>query len=444
MKSMLLGVMMIVLSSCGENGIDLESLVGSGSSCPSKVSNKDLTNFVDENWGQKFINYNSAASSVTGHVITSKCEVVFALDTGSGTYALTRYKSDMTLDTRFGSNGFVAGDIGIASGTLRGGINIDKNDNFFLGFEATLGATNKDFVVLKLKSSGTKDTSFGTEGLVSVDYSNSQDRIAGAIPLPSGKVLVHGQIGAHVGMIRLLSDGSIDTTYGTAGKQAVRPTGATNGTSYSQLVGSDGIYLIGLSAGGGSGYRCMVGKVDFNGEVITTWGTDGFVETDNNIGAGGEFDACYRAKLDSAGNLFVFGESESGGIIVKIDSSGALDNSFGGDGVVYNLIAGTGNYARSGYILSSGKILSISSATAWGSNIGITVLNTDGSLDTSFSPTLNDAAFTEQTPGQLILNVGANDLSYTSGVFEADGQIYLYFTTNANAFNEQVIYRLNI
>lgn len=418
----------------------------------------DLLSFVDQSFGVNgnyYLNYNSANSTYAGYVITSNNKLIILFDRGAGDYALVRFKNNLELDTTFGTDGWVAGSTGIVSGTpinLRGRISIDSNDNLYIGIEATPGVTSRDLMVLKLRSNGSVDPTFGTAGIATIDYNGADDRIAAITPLSNGNILVTGQVVnaglVRMGAVKLDANGSINAAYGTAGKQEFIPAGSTWSTTYRSMVNSDGIYLVGGSISAARGFSCSVAKLDLNGEIDPTFGTGGYVIADHDPLSAGGFDICYRIITDSTGNIYAFGESDNGAIVVKITPAGALSPDFSAGspttGVAYFTVNSAQDWAHHGAILDNGSIVAIGSATSWGADLGLTVLNTDGSVDTGYNPTLNDASFSSPGGGQFVRDLGASDDIDAGDSFTANGQYYQILTTNQNGFKETVITRLNI
>ena len=81
----------------------------------------------------------------------------------AGIPLLTRYNSDGTLDTTFGTNGIVTNS-GINQGK---GVVIQTDGKILVAGNPNVGRLNSDFWVARLNSNGSLDTSFGTNGIAS-------------------------------------------------------------------------------------------------------------------------------------------------------------------------------------------------------------------------------------------------------------------------------------
>lgn len=78
-------------------------------------------------------------------------------------------------------------------------------------------------VVARLMPNGTPDGGFGTNGVETIDFGTLADIVGGAVLQPDGKIVVAGysQSDEDVAVVRLNANGSLDATFGTAGKAKV-------------------------------------------------------------------------------------------------------------------------------------------------------------------------------------------------------------------------------
>ncbi|MGQ0557831.1 MAG: hypothetical protein ACT4PN_18020, partial [Nitrospiraceae bacterium] len=145
--------------------------------------------------------------------------------------AVARFDTTGQLDQTFGTNGIRRLDLstGTVSGTaFRGdtvwGLTLLPGDSLLI-VEGKLaegaGRTDTDYAVMKLTSNGTVDTTFGTNGLVTLDIGTGNDNPRTAIIQPDGKIVVSGHT-SDAGVIttvlfRLLPDGQFDSTFGRDG-----------------------------------------------------------------------------------------------------------------------------------------------------------------------------------------------------------------------------------
>jgi uncharacterized delta-60 repeat protein len=145
--------------------------------------------------------------------------------------AVARFDTTGQLDPTFGANGITRLDLstGTVSGTaFRGdtvwGLTLLPGDNLLVvGGKLADGPdrTDIDYAVVKLTASGAADTTFGTNGLVTLDIGTGSDNPRTAIVQPDGKIVVSGHT-SDAGVIttvlfRLLPNGQFDSTFGRNG-----------------------------------------------------------------------------------------------------------------------------------------------------------------------------------------------------------------------------------
>jgi uncharacterized delta-60 repeat protein len=145
--------------------------------------------------------------------------------------AVARFDATGQLDPTFGTNGVTRLDlsIGTTDGTaFRGdtgwGLTLLSGDDLLVvGGKLAEGAerTDIDYAVVKLTATGIKDTTFGTNGVVTLDIGKGNDSPRTALVQPDGKIVVSGHT-SNAGVVttvlfRLLSDGHFDPSFGQDG-----------------------------------------------------------------------------------------------------------------------------------------------------------------------------------------------------------------------------------
>jgi uncharacterized delta-60 repeat protein len=140
-------------------------------------------------------------------------------NSGNDRFALVRYLADGTLDSSFGTGGVV---------TTHFGHGHDVANELALQADGKLVAagyafngTKRNFAVVRYTSAGALDTSFGTGGLVSVPLRSGRDEAYALKLLPDGRMVLAGRSfgGTYhdFGLVMLLPDGTLDTTFGGTG-----------------------------------------------------------------------------------------------------------------------------------------------------------------------------------------------------------------------------------
>ncbi|MFN6475925.1 DUF4347 domain-containing protein, partial [Nostoc sp. DedQUE07] len=131
-----------------------------------------------------------------------------------GHEVITAYASilSVVLDPSFDSDGKVTTDIGTNTSDIARSIVIQDDGKILVA-----GVSNNNFAVVRYNSNGSLDTNFDSDGKVTTDFGNTD--IAYSIALQDdGKILVAGASSSNFAVVRYNSNGSLDTSFGTAGK----------------------------------------------------------------------------------------------------------------------------------------------------------------------------------------------------------------------------------
>jgi uncharacterized delta-60 repeat protein len=183
--------------------------------------------------------------------LQSSGDIVVAVGIGGVDSGLVRYLPNGTRDTTFGNGGFAAlPDVGIAS--IRPGLAVQSDGKLVWAGEATAdNGTNAAFAVVRFTANGTLDQGFGTGGLATTTFANSNVQGAQTVLVqPDGKILAGGAVlfGGRPpkdigGLVRFNADGSIDKGFGSGGQELVP-------NSNPVLSSVIGVTALGLDANG--------------------------------------------------------------------------------------------------------------------------------------------------------------------------------------------------
>ncbi len=259
------------------------------------------------------------------------------------------------------------------------------------------GASQRELGLLRLNADGSPDTTFGTDGLVSVSVSLGGDFAQAMAIEPDGSVLVAGSIGlasgaAALGLVHFNADGSLDIVFGAGGVISYPAIGTGLGAMLQQ---PDGKWLLtggggaGGIAGGGGPAPGFVVRLNADFSVDTTFGMKGIATI-----TWGEFYTCLTLQPD--GKILIGGgEGPLGGgqcTIGRLNPDGSLDTSFGQGGSVATSFTNPISSFNSLIVQPDGKIVGIGYATASaaeglgsGSYTVASRYLPDGSLDSSFA-----------------------------------------------------------
>lgn len=142
-----------------------------------------------------------------------------------GANPMVRLKANGTADTTFGPNGISRTNAGI---TIMKAAALSNGKIVAAGY--VWNGSNYDFAAVRFNSNSSLDTSFGTRGKTLVDFAGLNDIGFDMKVDSAGKIIVSGKAadtsvvpdGSQRGaLIRLKSDGKRDTTFGTNGRSAL-------------------------------------------------------------------------------------------------------------------------------------------------------------------------------------------------------------------------------
>lgn len=237
---------------------------------------------LDSTFGTSGVTTSLIGTSTSGSAIglqTSNSIIVVgsAILSGVSKIIVTRFTSSGSVDTSFGSSGVTMIDIAQSRGN---GVAIQSNDTIIVGGTA-FGLSNPQATVTKLLVDGTIDTTFGTNGTTQILSPNSvsDSLISLGIQPQSGNILATcaaligtNQIPAS-STCRLTTSGTIDTTFGSNGFV----TAPIGGNTYPSglLIAANDYYLI----SGRTANDAMLARYSATGAIDPTFGSSGRVIT---------------------------------------------------------------------------------------------------------------------------------------------------------------------
>ena len=269
--------------------------------------------------------------------LDSAGRIIIAGQADHYTWKVARYDTNGDLDTSFGSGGSLSLD---PPGTLLDPphIAIDSSGSIYLaGPVLQTSGTSDDFVVAKLTDSGTLVSSFGNgevdddDGLLIVDFSGGSDN-ADDIALVGSDLVVVGHARTEpssghnqAAFIRFTADGTLVSDFGTSGKLVFDIEDGTNTFCNAVAVDADDNIVAGCDAQTPQGTGYMV-RLDGNGALDATFGTDGVVELPSIEWLG-------TLSIDSSGRILGAGWNDNQMAVVRVTDDG-MDGTFGTGGLV--------------------------------------------------------------------------------------------------------------
>jgi uncharacterized delta-60 repeat protein len=211
-----------------------------------------------------------------------------------------------------------------------------------------------EFALLRLDSDGTLDTSFGTNGLVTTSFSAGTD-IPSAISIEAdGSILVAGVISPAgdatqpLGLAHYGPDGSVDIGFGNGGALVIQGTTSLL-PGASLLKQPDGKWL--LIGGGSNDLPGFAVRLDSDFSLDPTFGTSGIAE----LPVGSFYES---AALAPNGDILIGGGS-SDAIVDRLNPDGTLDTTFGSGGGVVTVFRGADAGFGSLFVEPDGRILAV-------------------------------------------------------------------------------------
>lgn len=250
-------------------------------------------------------------------------------------FAVARYNSNGSLDNTFGTGGKVSDSAGYENSAYAMALQSDGKI-IVAGTSSVYSTTVGDvyrFVLLRYNTNGTLDNTFDGDGRVLCDSGKNRDAFALAIQA-DGKIIIAGTIDSNFALYRYNSNGSLDNTFGVSGK-VITDIGITSlDIIYSLALQSDGkIVAAGTTTNSSTNSDIALIRYNSNGSVDNTFGTAGKVIT--NLGA---FDEGTSLAILSNGKIIVAGASDEKFAVLRYNSDGSLDNTFDTDGKVITAI----------------------------------------------------------------------------------------------------------
>jgi len=288
-------------------------------------------------------------------VLQSDGKIVAAGYSYNGTdedFAVVRYNTDGSLDTTFSGDGKVTTPIG--SGFEVAYSVVLQSDGKIVAAGYSDNGTNNDFAVVRYNTNGSLDTSFGTGGIVTTPIGSSGDEGRSVVLQSDGKIVAAGY--SHNGtnydfaVVRYNTNGSLDISFDTDGK-VTTPIGLRNDFAHSVVLQSDGKIVAAGSSDNGTNYDFAVVRYNTEGSLDTSFGTGGIVTTP----IGSSDDDAYSVVLQSDGKIVAAGISDNG---TNYDFAGVSYQTDGSlEAIITTPIGSSYEVANSVVLQSDGKIV---------------------------------------------------------------------------------------
>ncbi len=251
-------------------------------------------------------------------------------------------------------------------------------------------------IVVRRNHDGTADNSFDVDGIRIDEFVSGANSFIYDLALqPDNKIIAAGAIdlgtGQNILVARYNADGTLDPTFGSGGFIYPNLSGDDEFITTVEIQSDGKIVLGGTVLGTTNGDDLLFARLNSDGTLDNTFNTTGVLITD----IANELDDVMCSALQDDGKIlfggytYVDAMNDEDFLLVRINTDGSMDNSFGTNGIVQTPIGSYYDEILDLAIQDDGKILATGYVTsAVGANdyldFALVRYNEDGSLDNSF------------------------------------------------------------
>lgn len=364
------------------------------------------------------------------HALQPDGKIVFCSNRSAGFFvtdvSIGRLKANGSLDSGFGRNGISSFPVFAGGFNLAVGLAIQPDGKIVTGGMANDGSSANQVFIARLNANGSLDAGFGRGGIGIYDINDEDERITDLRIQRNGKILICGIASTSSAsdsgfILRVTRSGALDNTFAGGGIFRYK-RGGRQTNLYAMDADSSGKIVAGGSYNSGSNAQdFLLLRLDSNGVLDNSFGTSGVVSTDFF----NDYDEIHSLKILANQSVIAAGYSYNGnndGIaVIKYSASGVADNSFGTAGKKY---IGDSTMPMRGYSMAlqpDGKIVvGGQKATSSGtSDLVLLRLSASGVPDTGFFP----------RTGYITADLFGDEDRVHSVSLQPDGKIAVYGTS---------------
>lgn len=342
------------------------------------------------------------------------------------------------LDFSYNGNGMTSSHIDENGLNVVSSMDFDSTGAVIVG--ANIGEiASADIGITRFLASGASDENFGTSGSVVFDLEDTHNFLRGLAIQPDDKIIVCGgrQFGPGDGetlLARFNTDGTLDDTFGENGVVNFRMGGFVDTACHDVVIQENGQIIFGGYVHTGVQTDFAIMRLNSDGSFDSSFGVGGLVQVDFF----GEFDDMNAITLSSDGKIVGAGSSKSGGTkdfaLVRLNADGGLDASFGvGGKVVTNASGGFFNDEINDILVQPDGSVIAAGVVFDGINQNMTLAKytSSGTLDLSFD-----------MMGILVMPTGTGDSFGYSLARQMDGKILVSGSAKFPSTNS-IVRRIN-
>jgi uncharacterized delta-60 repeat protein len=282
-------------------------------------------------------------------------------------FLIARFHENGTVDSSFNANGRVVASFG-PNADVANAIVLQTDGKYVVGGTTAVTATplNNDFGIMRLKPDGSLDSTFGNNGKVLLNFGSNTEALNVLLLQPDGKIVAIGNAsftatGNDFALARINSDGSPDLNFGTNGKVITSlSTGTGADVALSAALQKDGKIVV-MGTHTNSGIKSIVVRYNPNGTLDNSFNTTGravlSLGSINETVSGTSVKVQPDGKIVAAASMVVPAPGIAQLAVVRFNTDGAFDNTFGTSGKVFGQFNGSASVTPSVAIQWDGRIL---------------------------------------------------------------------------------------
>jgi uncharacterized delta-60 repeat protein len=262
-----------------------------------------------------------------------------------------RMKTDGTLDSAFGNNGFVVHDVANTGTSNQAyGIAVQADGKILVGGYLNSGG----FIAVRYQSSGKADSSFGVNGVVRLDVGLVRSGANSIALQADGKILMAGlaatAISNVIALVRLMPDGHVDEAFGVHGRVTTDIRSLGDAGNCVTVASSGKIIVAGSS-----------NDVLYSDFALAIYNTDGTLVKKTVLDVNTYSDVANSVVVQTDGRIILAGYANNATASLlsaaRFNPDGTLDLTFGVDGKLITDISYSGVTETGMFIQSDDKIV---------------------------------------------------------------------------------------
>ena len=253
-------------------------------------------------------------------------------------FAVVRLTSTGQLDPTFDGDGIAIHDAGTNGEDSVYGAALQADGKIVLA-GSTFSGTQGNVLVARLDTSGGLDPSFDSDGIATTDFFTFSDGATSVAITSDQKIVVAGYAispsGTDAFISRYNTNGQLDSSFDTDGKVTINMSAGEENDATSLAIQSDGkVVITGYTYDAASNNNnIFTARVNTDGSLDSSFGSDGRISIDN----GQVVDVGRTIRVQPNGRIVIVGITgsdinEADFIVVRLLANGLLDDSFGTGG----------------------------------------------------------------------------------------------------------------